>query len=132
MLSYSFNHFQDLSLTIPQGPVAGSRGRAGGGIGQELDLNACLAQFTEPETLSGKDSWVCPRCKRAVAAVKTLSIFRPPKVLVLHLKARRSEVGKGDPDGVRSVWRLVLRSVHIALFVTAHLRKMCRYMHLVI
>ena len=44
--------------------------------------------FVTPEVLTGSESWYCAKCKRATEAVKTMSIFRCPVVLVSCKGAR--------------------------------------------
>ena len=46
----------------------------------------CLRTFTEQEVLDGENCWKCPKCKKYRRASKRLSIFRLPKILVVHLK----------------------------------------------
>jgi ubiquitin C-terminal hydrolase len=51
-----------------------------------LQLYDCLDLFCKPETLSQMDSWYCSKCKQHQEAIKTLSIWSLPPVLVLNLK----------------------------------------------
>ena len=43
-------------------------------------------KFTEPETLSTQEAWICPTCKEPRTASKELTIWRPPQILVIQLK----------------------------------------------
>lgn len=52
----------------------------------DITLNDLITKFTEPETLSAQDSWVCPKCKEPRTASKELTIWRPPQILVIQLK----------------------------------------------
>mmetsp|Transcript_10643 Transcript_10643/g.20606 ORF Transcript_10643/g.20606 Transcript_10643/m.20606 type:complete len:859 (+) Transcript_10643:13-2589(+) len=51
-----------------------------------VTLLQCLTQFTEPETLDGAESVYCRNCGEHRKATKTLSIYRLPQVLIIHLK----------------------------------------------
>ena len=52
----------------------------------EITLENLMTKFTEPETLSAQDSWVCPQCKEPRTASKELTIWRPPQILIIQLK----------------------------------------------
>eukprot|EP01136_Pigoraptor_vietnamica_P021063 Opistho-1_new@70791 len=54
--------------------------------GAAVRLERCLQMFTEPETLSPEEAWYCPSCKTHREATKTMSLWRLPRVLVIHLK----------------------------------------------
>eukprot|EP00730_Choanoeca_flexa_P019041 TRINITY_DN9286_c0_g1_i2.p1 TRINITY_DN9286_c0_g1~~TRINITY_DN9286_c0_g1_i2.p1 ORF type:complete len:1088 (+),score=261.20 TRINITY_DN9286_c0_g1_i2:62-3325(+) len=54
--------------------------------GRTTTLRACLKELSRTETVSGNDTWKCPRCKCHRKAVKSLGIWRLPKVLIIHLK----------------------------------------------
>lgn len=49
-------------------------------------IHQALQSFTRPERLSEDNLYNCSRCKKKVVALKQLSIFKPPAVLVVHLK----------------------------------------------
>ena len=40
----------------------------------------------EEELLSGNDAYYCPQCKTHRDSAKSMSVFRAPRVLVLHIK----------------------------------------------
>ena len=42
--------------------------------------------FTEPEILSQKEAWYCPKCKEPREATKQLSLWRLPHILIIQLK----------------------------------------------
>lgn len=66
----------DLSIEIPRKAV-----RFLGSI----NLSECLEKFIEPERMIGT-GFKCSSCKRKVDIEKDLTIFRFPKILVIHLK----------------------------------------------
>jgi len=51
-----------------------------------LDLTDCLEAFSVKEVLDGAQAWYCPVCERNRRAVKTLSVWRYPDFLIIHLK----------------------------------------------
>ena len=52
-----------------------------------VSLRDCLQAFFKPEKLSAEDGgYHCPRCKSPQAATKTLSLWRLPPILIIHLK----------------------------------------------
>jgi ubiquitin C-terminal hydrolase len=70
--SRTFDPFLDISLPIP---------KTG-----EATVHDCLSLLFQEEHLSGLNSSFCARCKVSGASSKRLSIFRLPRILVLHLK----------------------------------------------
>lgn len=52
----------------------------------ECNLQDLMTKFTEPETLSTQEAWICPTCKEPRTASKELTIWRPPQILVIQLK----------------------------------------------
>jgi len=52
----------------------------------EHNLDECLRLFTEPEVLSQKEAWYCPKCKEPREATKQLSLCRLPHILIIQLK----------------------------------------------
>ena len=51
-----------------------------------LDLTDCLEAFSTQEILDGPQAWFCPVCERNRRATKTLSVWRYPDFLIVHLK----------------------------------------------
>ncbi|KAG7159460.1 Ubiquitin carboxyl-terminal hydrolase 10-like 2, partial [Homarus americanus] len=51
-----------------------------------LTLYDCLRAFTQSETLEETDSWFCPKCERKQPATKTISVWRYPPYLIIHLE----------------------------------------------
>lgn len=49
-------------------------------------LEDCLKIFTDTEELSLEDCWHCPTCKKPQKALKQLTIWRLPKILIIQLK----------------------------------------------
>jgi ubiquitin carboxyl-terminal hydrolase 8 len=70
--SKSFDPFTFLSLSVPPRSTT--------------TLDTLLRQFTEAELVSGADSWMCTKCKAPREAVKTISAWKLPRVLIVHLK----------------------------------------------
>ena len=72
----AFDNFMDLSVEIPR--------RAVRFLGS-IELSDCLEKFIESETM--KDTgFKCEGCKKRVDIEKSLSIYRFPRVLTIHLK----------------------------------------------
>jgi ubiquitin carboxyl-terminal hydrolase 4/11/15 len=53
---------------------------------KEYNIYDCLKQFSRTETLEKENAWYCSKCKNHKQATKTLSIFKAPEVLIVHLK----------------------------------------------
>merc|ERR1711962_1362673 len=71
--SVTFEPFWDLSLGIPS--------RSG-----EVSLTDCLNSFTKEEVLDGDEMPTCEKCKARRRCTKRYSLYRLPKILVVHLK----------------------------------------------
>lgn len=71
--SVTFEPFWDLSLPIPS--------RSG-----EVTLTECMEAFTKEEVLDGDEMPTCARCKTRRRCTKFFSLYKLPKVLVVHLK----------------------------------------------
>ena len=78
----AFDNFSDLSVEIPR---KSSRTRS-------LTIQDCLQKFIEPEQML-KTGFKCSKCKKKVDIEKDLTIFRFPRLLVIHLK-RFSQDGR--------------------------------------
>ena len=66
----------DLSVSIP---------RKGVRITGYVDLSECLNSFISPEKME-ECGYKCSKCKKVDNFEKQLTIFRYPKILVVHLK----------------------------------------------
>jgi ubiquitin carboxyl-terminal hydrolase 2/21 len=75
--SRSFDNFMDLSVSIPRKAYRYS--------GCALSINECLSTFTSPEKLESC-GFKCEKCKGVDCMTKEFSVFRFPKILVIHLK----------------------------------------------
>jgi len=53
---------------------------------RSLTLDQCLENFTQPERLDDDNKWYCSTCKDHVRAEKTMTLWRLPNILVIHLK----------------------------------------------
>ena len=73
-ISYCFDPFLDLSVPVP------------GSDQLSVNLHDCLSKFTEKEKLEDIEGYKCEKCKNQTGACKKLSIYKPPNVLILHLK----------------------------------------------
>ena len=51
-----------------------------------LTLEKCLQHFTREEILDTENRWYCNKCKKHVRALKTLSLWKVPEVLIIGLK----------------------------------------------
>lgn len=54
--------------------------------GEALTLDHCLRKYASPERLDRDNLWYCSRCKKHKQAVKTLHLWRLPRVLIVCLK----------------------------------------------
>lgn len=68
--SASFESFNTLSLEI----------------NDESSLDECIGSFFSSEKLSGDNKYSCESCSKLTEATKTLYMWEPPEVLILHLK----------------------------------------------
>ncbi len=91
--SIAFDPFWDLSLPIPKAAQMrekkfGSfmKGAIGISTTKSSSVYECLKAFTEEEELAGDESCYCSRCKTHTISSKSISIFKLPQILVLHLK----------------------------------------------
>jgi len=74
--SYAFDNFMDLSISIP---------RKGIKITGYVDLKDCLKTFIQPEKME-ECGYKCSKCKKVDNFNKEMTIYRFPKILVIHLK----------------------------------------------
>lgn len=72
----AFDSFMDLSVEIPRKAI-----RFLGSI----SLSDCLEKFVESEKMIDC-GYKCEGCKRTVNVEKDLTLYRFPKILVIHLK----------------------------------------------
>mmetsp|Transcript_35204 Transcript_35204/g.25673 ORF Transcript_35204/g.25673 Transcript_35204/m.25673 type:complete len:119 (-) Transcript_35204:240-596(-) len=75
--SYAFDNFMDLSVEVPDSSMTKS-------------LSSCLKQYFKVENLKGT-GYKCDGCKKKVNIEKSLSLYRLPNVLVIHLKRFKHE-----------------------------------------
>ncbi|XP_033105688.1 ubiquitin carboxyl-terminal hydrolase 8-like isoform X2 [Anneissia japonica] len=67
-----FDTFMYLSLPIPKS--------------NKCSLTDCLDHFSKPEKLTGDNAVKCTRCRVKRNSIKTITIWRTPPVLIIHLK----------------------------------------------
>ena len=51
-----------------------------------IPLKDCLDQFAAGEQLDEHNAWYCSACKRHVCALKLITLWNTPDVLIIHLK----------------------------------------------
>jgi ubiquitin C-terminal hydrolase len=74
--SYAFDNFMDLSVPFPR-----SAFRMTGVVG----LKECLEAYIKPERME-ECGFKCTKCKHVDNFEKELTVYRFPKILVVHLK----------------------------------------------
>ncbi len=79
--STCFDPFMDLNIPVPKNGSISSIA-----VGATVPLDQCFDLFFQKEDLVGDDAPYCSQCKANCRATKHLSLFRVPKILVLHLK----------------------------------------------
>jgi ubiquitin C-terminal hydrolase len=90
--STAFDPFWDISLPLTRGKSAQTSsysryGRSSYSSGpSSVTLADCFELFTKPEKLSGNNQLYCSHCKKHRDVTKTMSLYRVPPVLVIHLK----------------------------------------------
>ena len=84
--SMCFDPFLDLSVPIPK-----SEGKATSAFARKAEarctLDECLSKFTSVEVLD--DMYSCEHCKEKRKGHKTLSLYKFPKILLIHIKRFR-------------------------------------------
>lgn len=60
-----------------------------------IDIIDCFKLAQEPETLDAENEWYCPTCQEFVLAVKQLTLYKAPKVLVCYFKRFKGKGYKG-------------------------------------
>ena len=88
-----FDVYGSLSVPIPSkaskaGGGSGGGDGGGGGAGRTT-LADCLDHFSAQEQLGGDNAWYCSTCKEHREALKQVSVWTPPEVLVIQLKRFR-------------------------------------------
>ena len=51
-----------------------------------MTLSSCMEKYISETALDDDCQWICPSCKQHVTPTRTLSIWMPPKILIIHLK----------------------------------------------
>lgn len=69
-VSTTFDPFTMISVPVPNT--------------QRTTLNQCFQKFTEKESLDGQ--YTCKKCQIKVDATKSMVVWQPPEILVVHLK----------------------------------------------
>lgn len=84
--SVCYDVFWDLSIPIPRKSRSKSIKRALFSKDSGCTLEECLETYVGQEELKGNDSYYCSKCKTHRPVTKTMSLYRAPQVLVIHLK----------------------------------------------
>jgi ubiquitin C-terminal hydrolase len=74
--SYAFDNFMDLSVSIPRKAIR---------MTGTIKLKECLDSFITPERME-ECGYKCIKCKGVDTFEKELTVYRFPKILVVHLK----------------------------------------------
>jgi len=74
--SLTFDNFMDLSISIPRKSIR---------ITGYVDVNECLASYMTAEKMD-KCGYKCQKCGAIDNMEKDMTIYRFPKILVIHLK----------------------------------------------
>ncbi len=72
-----------------------------------ITLDDCLELFSQEEQLDGDNMWYCGNCKRSVQAMKKLSLYRLPRILIVHLKRFKQKLPSFLSTAARKVTELV-------------------------
>lgn len=59
-------------------------------VGKNITINQLLERFNVPEQLDEANYWFCSSCNTKVPAIKTLSIHRLPRILIIMLKRNKN------------------------------------------
>lgn len=66
------------SISLPLVPAKGGR--------SSISLKDCLDQFAAGEQLDEHNAWYCATCKKHVCALKLITLWNTPDIVMLHLK----------------------------------------------
>jgi ubiquitin C-terminal hydrolase len=53
---------------------------------KKCSLEDCLEEYCKQEKLDDDNKWFCPKCNKKLNALKQISIWKCPKILVISLK----------------------------------------------
>ncbi|XP_054167612.1 ubiquitin carboxyl-terminal hydrolase 19-like isoform X2 [Oppia nitens] len=53
---------------------------------EDIKLEDCLELHTKPEVLTSDNPWYCPKCKEDKQAIKQITLWRLPQILIIQLK----------------------------------------------
>ena len=67
-----------------------------------IPLANCLESFTAGERLDEENAWYCPKCQDHVCALKKMTLWTTPDILILHLKRFTFDTCKRKGGIVRS------------------------------
>lgn len=77
--SNSFETFSRLQVPIPVNPQSFD-------IVKEFELSECLEHLVKSERLDRDNKWACGMCGKQTRALKTMKLWKAPKILVIHIK----------------------------------------------
>ena len=81
-------------------------------------LADCLRNFSREEQLGESDMWYCSKCKEHRKAKKQIMMWKPPNVLVLHLK-RFTQTGLLRRKKIDTLVTFPLKGLDMTPFVVA-------------
>jgi ubiquitin carboxyl-terminal hydrolase 8 len=82
-ISDTFDAFRFWSVPIPEHSRMGIS-----------SLEECMRLFTQPETLDDDNKYKCERCTQMVRATRRVTLWEPPRLLMIQLK-RFNKVSRG-------------------------------------
>jgi len=89
-------------------------------VSSEIQIEQCLAEFKQSETLDEENKWYCNVCKEFVQATKTMEIYRVPRILIISLKrfkTSRNRYGFGGGAKIDTLVEFPLEGLDLRPFV---------------
>lgn len=75
--SHVYQPSMDLQLPIPKEPPR---------RGKDITIYDCMMEYIKQHDLQGENQYACEKCNKKVNGITVSKIWRPPKVLIVHLK----------------------------------------------
>ena len=72
----------------------------------EDSLMDCLKEFCKEEKLDGDNKYNCERCDKKVNAIKKISIWEPPEILIIQLKRFKNDYYRTSKTNSKVVFPL--------------------------
>ena len=89
-------------------------------MSNDIQLDQCLQDFKQSETLDEDNKWYCNKCQQHVQATKTLEIYRVPKIMIISLKrfkTSKNRYGYGGNSKVDTLVNFPLEGLDMRPFV---------------